>query len=193
MSKVFRPASQTDSAVLDAASETGLSTRIELLYRRHRDAVYHFALRYCGGDATWAEDVTQDVFVTLCRTIPRLDDEEDLSGWFYRVTHNRCLSRLRRKAVRDNPAVKWFLGERSPRPADPEESAAQRRDVRRVFEVVDALPAKQRLAFCMVHLDQKELAEVGAILGFSKSYVCKLVKRAEAAIREHGGEVGDDV
>lgn len=172
------PAEPREGRAVDA-------TRIEVLYRRHRDDVYRLALRYAGGDAGWAEDVTQDVFVTLCHTLHRLDDEADLGGWFYRVTHNRCLSRLRRRAVRENPAVRWLLGQ-PPGEPDPESTVGCREDLRRAFGVVDALPAKQRLAFCMVHLDQKELAEVGAILGFSKSYVCKLVKRAEAAIRARG-------
>lgn len=165
-------------------------TRVRTLYRRHRDEVYRLALRYGRGDPAWAEDVVQDVFVTLCRKIDRLDDDTDLGGWFYRVTHNRCLSRLRRRAVADSPAVRWLLGGR--RISHDDRRAEHRTGLHEVFALVDALEPKQRLAFCMYHLDGMEQAEIGEVLGISKSYVCKLIKRATASIarawEEHDAE-----
>jgi RNA polymerase sigma-70 factor, ECF subfamily len=175
------PLSKVSSQLFTQADlDEELAARVDVLYRRHRDEVYRLALRY--GDPGWAEDVTQDVFVTLCHTIERLDEHGDLRGWFYRVTHNRCLSRLRRRSVRENPAVCWLLGSQRQAPEDPEREAVHRQGVRRVLALVDALPVKQRLAFCMYHLDGKEQAEIGAILGYSKSYVCKLIKRAERSL-----------
>lgn len=162
--------------------------RVAALYRQHRDRVYRIALRYARGDGAWAEDVTQDVFVSLCRTVHRLedDDDADLNGWFYRVTQNACLSRLRRTAMMNAPGVRWLLGRRQREPEDLEETAARREGVRRVLGALDTLSPKQRVAFCMYHLDGREQAEIGEILGFSKSYVCKLVKRAEERLREDG-------
>lgn len=154
--------------------------RVHELYRRHRDDVYRLALRYCAGDPAYAEDVVQDVFVTLCRKIDQLDDEDDLGGWFYRVTHNRCLSRLRRQAVARAPAVRWLLGRQ--RISHDDRRAEHRAGLREVFAFVDALAPKQRLAFCMYHLDGMEQAEIGEVLGISKSYVCKLIKQATSAL-----------
>ena len=162
------------------ADEVDARTRVRALYRRHRDDVYRLALRYGRGDPSWAEDVVQDVFVTLCHKIDGLDDEDDLGGWFYRVTHNRCLSRLRRRAVAESPAVRWLLGRRAV--VDDERRAEFRTGLREVFAFVDDLAPKQRLAFCMYHLDGMEQAEIGEVLGVSKSYVCKLIKKATAAL-----------
>lgn len=157
-------------------------TRVRELYRRHRDDVYRLALRYGQGDPAWAEDIVQDVFVTLCRKVDKLDDDADLGGWFYRVTHNRCLSRLRRRAVAQSPAVRWLLGRRGV--AHDDQRAEHRAGLHEVFTFVDALQPKQRLAFCMYHLDGMEQAEIGEVLGVSKSYVCKLIKRATTAIEK---------
>ena len=163
--------------------------RVQFLYRRHRDEVYRLALRYGRGDPAWAEDVTQDVFVSLCRTIHKLEDWDDLGRWFYRVTHNCCLSRLRRSKAMNAPGVRWVLRRNSE--VDDERRAVHRMGLRRVLEVVDALEPKQRLAFCMYYIDGLEQAEIGEILGFSKSYVCRLVKRARAAVDASGLEVGN--
>lgn len=160
--------------------EVDTRTRVRALYRRHRDDVYRLALRYGRGEPAWAEDVVQDVFVKLCHKVDELDDDDDLGGWFYRVTHNCCLSRLRRQAVAESPAVRWLLGRRSV--SDDDRRAEHRTGLTEVFAFVDALAPKQRLAFCMYHLDGMEQAEIGEVLGVSKSYVCKLIKRATAAI-----------
>lgn len=173
-------------ALLD--EEVDARTRVRALYRRHRDEVYRLALRYGRGDPVWAEDIVQDVFVKLCRKIDELDDEDELGGWFYRVTHNCCLSRLRRQAVADSPAVRWLLGRRSD--AHDDRRAEHRTGLHQVFEFVDALAPKQRLAFCMYHLDGMEQAEIGEVLGVSKSYVCKLIKKATAAIEDWEGRDG---
>jgi RNA polymerase sigma-70 factor (ECF subfamily) len=168
--------------------EVDVRARVQWLYRRHRDDVYRLALRYGRGDPAWAEDVTQDVFVSLCRNVHRLEDWGDLARWFYRVTHNCCLSRMRRASTRE--AVQRLLGSRPG--VDDERRAVHRQGLRRVFEVVDGLEPRQRMAFCMYYLDGLEQAEIGAILGFSKSYVCKLIKRARASVEAAGWEMGDD-
>jgi RNA polymerase sigma-70 factor (ECF subfamily) len=170
------------SSELAIGEDEDVEARVGALYRRHRDQVYRIALRYCRGDSTWAEDVTQDVFVSVCRTIDRVVEDDDMSGWFYRVAHNACLSRLRREEVVNRPTVRWLLRRRAPQPADPEKLIGDRQEVRRIFEVMDALAPKQRVAFSMYYLDGKEQTEIGEILGYSKSYVCKLIKLAEATL-----------
>jgi len=160
-------------------------TRLNVLYRRHRDQVFRIARRYAR-DPAWAEDVTQDVFVSLCRTLDRIHDDADMRAWFYRVTHNACLSRLRREALAATPGVRWLLGHWWSEGPDPERSTAGRQGMERMFDALNTLPARERVAFCMYHVDGKEQAEIGEILGFGKSYICKLIKRAEARLREDG-------
>lgn len=168
-----------------AVDEVDVRARVQWLYRRHRDEVYRLALRYGRGDPAWAEDITQDVFVSLCRNVHRLEDWGDLGRWFYRVTHNCCLTRMRRSLTRE--ALRALLG-RQP-DVDDERRAVHREGLRRVLEVVDRLEPRQRMAFCMYYIDGLEQQEIGDILGFSKSYVCKLIKRAKAAVEAEGWEV----
>jgi RNA polymerase sigma factor (sigma-70 family) len=172
-----------------AVPQADVAARLGVLYRRHRDQVFRIARRYAR-DSAWAEDITQDVFVSLCRSFDRIDDDTDMRAWFYRVTHNVCLSRLRREALAATPGVRWLLGHWTQDEPDPERSAAGRQSVERMFDALAVLGARERVAFCMYHLDGKEQAEIGDILGFGKSYVCKLIKRAEARLREDGWNLG---
>lgn len=170
--------------------EVDVRSRVQWLYRRHRDDVYRLALRYGRGNPAFAEDVTQDVFVSLCRKIDSLEDWDDLGRWFYRVTHNCCLSRMRKTAVMEARAVRWLFGRSQD--VDEGQQAEHRTGLRQIFEVVDTLQPKQRLAFCMYYLDGMEQAEIGQMLGFSKSYVCKLIKRARASLVAAGWEMSDE-
>ncbi len=175
-----------DVAKLDASVQP---LEVDALYRRYHGLVFRLALRYGRGDSAWAEDVTQEVFLRLFDVIDRLAEGDGLEGWFYRVTSNRCLNRLRRERVRSAAPVRWLLGDKAQPPIDPERITAAREGLDQAWAVLDQLPPKERIAFCMVHVDGKTLVEIGKMLGHTKGYICKLVKRAETRVRAAGWEV----
>lgn len=188
------PLSNPTADVLDANGDVvprveSRTERVEALYRAHHDLVYRLALRY-GGDHAWAEDLTHEVFLRLFDVIDDLEPREGLEGWFYRVTSNRCLNRLRAERLRKSAPVRWLLGRRAHHPDDPEEVTAARQGLTRAQAALAALPPKERVAFSMHYLDGKQQIEIAQMLGHSKGYVSKLIARAEARVRAAGWEVG---
>jgi RNA polymerase sigma-70 factor (ECF subfamily) len=177
------------AAELTADSPEARAGVVEGAYRKHYGLVYRVALRYGWGDAAWAEDVTHDVFLDLYAALPRLDERDTLEGWLYRATTNRCLNRLRRERFLALPPVRWLLGDRQPEPRRPDAVVMARDDLRHVFAVLDTLPVKERVAFCMYYLDDRAQDEIAQVLGHSKGYVCKLIQRAEERLRSRGWEV----
>jgi RNA polymerase sigma-70 factor (ECF subfamily) len=175
--------------LVGAVEEPTRAERVELLYREHRDLVYRLAMRYGGGNTAWAEDVTQEVFLRLFEVVGRLEDREGFEAWFYRVTSNRCLNRLRSERIRNSAPVRWLLGRRTPEPDDPEEITSVREELRQAWTLLQELPPKERVAFSMHYIDGKKQTEIADMLGHSKGYVCKLIKKAEARVREAGWEV----
>lgn len=171
--------------------EVTAADEIGLLYRRHHRLVYRLALRYGRGDAAWADDVTQDVFLGLFKVLDTLADRDGMEGWLYRATTNRCLNRLRHERFLDLAPVRWLLGERHPPPRPPDELVIARADLRKAFEILDTLPPKERVAFSMYYLDEQDQEEIGRVLNHSKSYVCKLIQRAVQRLRDAGWEVDD--
>ena len=182
-------ATQKAGADEEAGRPPSTAESLSWLYERYRDDVFHLALRYGRGDVAWAEDVTQDVFLRLFRAPKTLYDHESLSGWFYRVTTNRCLNKLRADALRLSPALKWFFGKRSLYERTPEIIAMAKDELEHAFDAVNALPIKERLAFFMHHVDGNEQVEVARVLGHSMGYVSNLLKRAEARLTAAGWKV----
>ncbi|MBQ5840371.1 MAG: RNA polymerase sigma factor [Clostridia bacterium] len=68
-----------------------MKKKTQELYERYRTAVYHLALSYLH-DAAAAEDVLQDVFVTLLESTQPLHHPR---AWLLTATRHRCLNRLR--------------------------------------------------------------------------------------------------
>lgn len=165
---------------------------IEAIYQRHSAAVFRVALRYGRGDLTFAEDVTHDVFLDLMKALPGLHDRDDLGGWLYRATTNRCLKRLRRERFLELAPVRWLLEQRAGKPRPPDAIAIARDDLQRAFDALNALPTKERVVFSMYYLDDQGQEEIGRILGHSKGYVSKLLQRAVTRLREAGWDVADE-
>lgn len=184
-----KPLPSAGTLVEGAASRT---ERVEALYLQHREFVYRLALRYGGGSHAWAEDITQEVFLRLFDVIDELEARDDAGGtepWFYRVTTNRCLNRLRAERIRNAAPVRWLLGRRNTDTRDPERVAAARQGLQNASAALHALPPKEQVAFSMHVLDGKKQIEIAEQLGHSKGYVSKLIARAEARVRAAGWEV----
>jgi RNA polymerase sigma-70 factor, ECF subfamily len=67
---------------------------VDELYARHSRAVYRRAHQLLG-DAEAARDVTHDVFVRIIRGRNAVPPRPRATAWFYRVTTNLCLNRMR--------------------------------------------------------------------------------------------------
>jgi RNA polymerase sigma-70 factor (ECF subfamily) len=77
-----------------------------VLANRHQHRVYGLCLRMLGSSQE-AEEVSQDVFLSLYRALPRFRGDSKLTTWMYRVTLNHCknheLYRRRRGHGRHEP------------------------------------------------------------------------------------------
>ena len=186
MSLPLRTLSATGADAREATA--GLVAR---LYREHAPTAFKLALRYGRGDRQWAEDLVHDVFLEVHRHADRIAEMENPGGWIYRATTSRCLNRLRRDRFLDSPLVRWALARPQRTAEDPEVLGTARRELGKVFAVVNRLPDAQRLCFWMRHVDGLTQPEIGEVLGFRKSYVCKLLQRAEETVARETGE-GDD-
>src|SRR5882672_2186758 len=71
------------------------------LIERHRDRVFNITYRMLNNRAE-AEDVAQEVFISVFKTIETFREEAKFSTWLYRVTVNHCKNRIKYLARRHN-------------------------------------------------------------------------------------------
>lgn len=94
-----QPMPATD-AELCAAIARGDRDALAALYDRHAPAVYSLALRLLQ-HASDAEDVMQDVFVSLPRALTTYAEQGTFAGWLKRVTARAAIARSHRRRTTD--------------------------------------------------------------------------------------------
>ncbi|GAA3194942.1 hypothetical protein GCM10020255_096320 [Rhodococcus baikonurensis] len=99
-SEVLTTESAVDSeligtAVFDATGEKSSMPSWDELVRQHGDRVYRLAYRL-SGDAQDAEDLTQDTFIRVFRSLSDYQPGT-LEGWLHRITTNLFLDMVRRR------------------------------------------------------------------------------------------------
>src|SRR5579862_6428174 len=117
------------------------------LYRRRQGSVYRFALQM-SGSVVIAEDVAQDVFVTLIEHGERFDSSKGaLSSFLYGIARNLVLRRLERERGIE-PVAGDFAGE-----DDVLEDLTRRESIDQVRRAVLSLPSTYRevVVLCDLH------------------------------------------
>jgi RNA polymerase sigma-70 factor (ECF subfamily) len=146
------------------------------------DAYYarclRFALHMLGSRAD-AEDAVQDTFMRVHRALPSYVEREAFEPWLFRILANRCRTAGQRE--RRRAAVLEF-GEIPEHASDPrhDESLAWREEIARALAT---LPAEQREAFLMRHVEDLSYEDMSTATGAGISALKMRVRRACEALR----------
>ena len=170
---------------------------IEPLMERYGSLVYRVAYGITRNQAD-AEEVAQDVFLTLVRKIDTFEGRAALGTWIYRVAANAALIKRRGKRREVEVSLEdhlptfledghregdrtFLLADWSPTP----EAALLSGETRRVLErALDGLPEHYRAVLVLRDVEELSNEEVAAALGESVASVKSRLHRARMALRE---------
>jgi RNA polymerase sigma-70 factor, ECF subfamily len=158
------------------------------LYEQFRDPLLRYALSL-GILLQDAEEVVQEVFLSLFRHLQLRKSRSNLRGWLFRVTHNLGLKQLfvnQRSDAKATPEVPIAKEHLDPSPNPEEElSMAQRRH--RLLAVVQALPQADQCCLAL-RAEGLRYREIAAVLGMSLGAVSISLTRSLARLtRADGG------
>ena len=154
--------------VLLRRSAKGDEDAFLLLYRRHQAPVYRFALRMTGN--SWAADeIVQDVFMTVIREPKKFDPERGALGAFlYGVARNRIMKHMERMPRELSLDAKSEAEPTSLKLASQEMTPAQWAEFRERREQVRAavleLPVEFREAIVLCELEELSYEEAASML-----------------------------
>ncbi len=173
------PALVSRAAAGDAAAFQGL-------VERHRSMVYRLAYRFAGNHYD-AEDIAQDVFIKVYRSLDRFRHDAQLSSWLYRIVMNACIDHRRRHVA---AGVRPFGAEAEQRMHDtPEatpgpETRAYAGELGGVLTAeIARLPPGQRIVFLMRHEEGMKLGEIATALGLAEGTVKRQLHAAVHRLR----------
>src|SRR6266567_1380753 len=90
--------------VLVARAQAGDEAALEALFRAFETPVYNLARRMLR-NAEDAEDVLQETFLEVVRSIGQYRGEGHLWGWIRQIAASKALMRIRREQVRETEAL----------------------------------------------------------------------------------------
>jgi RNA polymerase sigma-70 factor, ECF subfamily len=145
------------------------------IVEQHEAMVYSLALRFFS-DRSRAEEVAQDVFLQLFRSLSSIEGDSHLLFWLRQVTTRRCIDASRRnrlKALSLEEAGEIRAAERS---SDP----LLRRKLRRL---IDGLPELQRAVVTLRFQEDLDPAEICRIVEMPVNTVKSHLHRALQSLR----------
>ena len=157
---VADPAAQPD---LVARCQRGEKEALGELYRQYRAEVARNLHRMLGPGRGDLEDVLQEVFIEVFRSIARFRGDAKITTWLYRLCVNVALQRLRkrkRRAEVSGDSVSERVTDETP-----ERELDNRRRLEAVYRILDELSPKKRVVFILHEIEGREPKEIAGIVG----------------------------
>lgn len=162
----------------------------KFLVDTHQDRVYNTAIGIVQ-NAEDAEDVAQEVFIQVFRSIHSFKGESKLSTWIYRIATTRALDLLRsRKSKKRFGFLQRLLGDGNEplyEPPDfnhPGVVLDQKENSTRLFKAINQLPDNQKTAFTLHKLEDLSYLEISEVMHTSVAAVESLMHRAKQNLKK---------
>lgn len=165
------------------------------LVTRFQDKVFNTALGLLQHH-TEAEDIAQEVFIQVYRSIKNFKGDSLLSTWIYRITVTKSLDHLRSKKRKKRFGfLSSLFGENNLPLYEPEDFnhpgilQENKEDAAMLFKMIDLLPYNQRTAFILNKVEELSYREIADILKTTEAAVDALLQRAKQNLRKKLNEL----
>jgi RNA polymerase sigma-70 factor (ECF subfamily) len=165
--------------------KSGDEAAFDTLYRRHKDAVYRFALLYCGAGA--AADVTQDSFMHLITHPGQYDPARGtVAAWLCGIARNLARRHLGLREVATDPAD---LDDTLPHEAHidtetPLDRVLRNESADEVRRAIAALAPHYRDVLVLCELSELSYAEAAQVCGIEIGTVRSRLSRARGQLAQ---------
>lgn len=180
-----------DEAIIKRLATKDEKTFQELVqsFRKH---VFHTCLGFVH-DEDDAEDITQEVFIEVFRSVEKFRGDSKLSTWIYRIAVNKSLNYLRKhKKTRSFISINQLFHLphsnnetfESNEPST-EDKELEKKELSHVLEkAIHSLPSNQQIAFTLSKYDELPYQEIAEVMNVSLSAVESLIHRAKLNLQK---------
>jgi RNA polymerase sigma-70 factor (ECF subfamily) len=189
---------QQEEQILLEQIRNGHPTAFEQLVVSQTPRMVNLAYRLVGNREE-AEDIVQEAFLRLHRSLESFRGECSLTSWLYRIVSRLAIDHLRREKLRR----KLFFFRNNNEDPDPLELVADsgltsveklqaKETGRRVAAALETLSARQRAVFVLRHHEGLALKEIAALLQLEEGTIKAHLHRAVRALRAELEDLYED-
>lgn len=180
----------SDSELIERFSKQNCTLSFETLVTRYETKVHNLAMRLTR-NAEDAEEVIQDVFITVYRKIDGFEGKAKFSSWLYRITVNAAFMKLRKRKQDQTVSLDDLMPHLQSKASNLSSAFTIRSDallfnneIREALEgAINRLPDDYRAVFILRDIDGLSNKEVGEILDLSIPAVKSRLHRSRLMLR----------
>ena len=178
----------TDEQKLIELAKQGARKALSELVKRYESTVYNFAYKICR-DKEKSENIMQETFLSMVKSIHQFDNRSKLSTWLYRIVANHCLMEARKEKrynyvnveAEDGSFDDSYFPDVSKLPSKDIENS----ELREILDnAINKLEPQYRIVFTLRDIEQLSTEETAKIANLSIPAVKSRLHRARAFLRK---------
>lgn len=182
----------TDQNKLVERLKKGNESAFSELLDEFQQKVFHTCLSFVPNKED-AEDVAQEVFLEVYKSVHKFKGNSKLSTWIYKITTNKCLEFIRKKSAKKRFAfMQSITGNEIPFDKTnyftefnhPGIQLENKEKTETIYKAINSLPDSQKVVFTLAKLDGKSYQEIVEITGKSLSSVESIMFRAKKNLQK---------
>jgi RNA polymerase sigma factor (sigma-70 family) len=149
----------------------GDTNAFAVLVDRYKDMVFTLSLKMLK-DREEAEEVAQDTFLKIYKSLSKFNSESKFSTWMYKVAFNTCLDRLK-KNKRSQPvtAMDEFTEQEAISLMNVLDSIEERERKQVIQDCLHCLPGEDSFLLTLYYFEEQSLEEIANIIGINPNNV----------------------
>jgi len=172
--------------------KNGHRNAFDRLIEEYQDKVFGRCLSFVPNKED-AEDIAQEVFVEVFKSVKKFKGNSTLSTWIYRITTNKCLEFIRKKNTKKRFAfLQSLFGNEVPLDKTsfftefkhPGILLENKEDAEVLYSAIDRLPEEQRIVFTLHKIEGLSYKEISEITEKSIPSIESLLFRAKKNLRK---------
>lgn len=149
----------------------GNTNAFSILVDRYKDLVFSLALKMVKNREE-AEEVSQDTFIKVFKSLRQFKGDSKFSTWIYKVTYNTCLDRLKmnKKSYNDVPIDEFT--EHQVKTIDNALEAMELEERKQAIQdCMKLLPAEDAFLLILFYFEEQSLEEIAKVVGLTTNNV----------------------
>ena len=170
-------------AELTSLLKKGSEAAFAEIYRRYKSKLIGSSLRLLKSPEL-TEELIQNLFLKIWEQRERIDPEQSLNAYLYKIAHNLAYD-IFRKAARDKKLFEQLLTTTSSSYDHIEKHIFAKENYAALNQAIGLLPPQQQKVFVLCKLEDKSYEEAGRILNISPGTINNHMYRANIFLKEY--------
>ncbi|HLV40416.1 MAG TPA: RNA polymerase sigma factor [Xanthomarina sp.] len=149
----------------------GNTNAFGVLVDQYKDLVFTLALRMLKNREE-AEEVSQDTFIKIFKSLKKFKGDSKFSTWIYKVTYNTCLDRLKKnKRQQQVDSIDEFTEKHVYTIDNALENMVEAERLQAIQECISLLPSEDGFLVTLYYFEEQSLTEISQIIGITANHV----------------------